>query len=380
MKKIIVILLILATVLSLAGCKKKKNNDYPPVESTEQEARTVMTLSIDGRTYEVRYELYRAFFLTYKSQVDGGDASVWTGENKSEYVAKINKIILDRVCEIYSAFALCDRIGIDLYSADVENKIKENIRISVEGGSYGNSTIEGFGSYEAYLAALKAANLNYSVQTLMLRYAIAVDAIDTYYIGTGSSDEVNYDITIGAIQYTKDDVRSFYYSDDCARVLRASFHKIVSNTPLETAEKLKNKLESAANGAYTMQSKEEAVFYAIMSSGRFSNAAEIEDGYVMGKYNLDRSYYGDMTDAIFELSEGEVSDPISIVTDSEDTYYVIYRTYKSDAHFEEHYDSIRYVYLTNFVGEITYGITDALKESVSYSDYIININHSEIGM
>ena len=83
-----------------------------------------MTLTVNEKTYEVKYELYRAFFLTYKSQVDGGDPDAWTGENKAEYIAKINGIIVDKVTEIYSAFALCDKIGFDLYSRDVENKIQ----------------------------------------------------------------------------------------------------------------------------------------------------------------------------------------------------------------------------------------------------------------
>ena len=380
MKKILAILIVLTTVFSLAACKKNKAKEYPPVQSTEEEARTVMTLSIDGKTYEVKYELYRAFFLTYKSQVDGGDPSVWTGENKAEYVERINAIILDNVTEIYAAFAICERIGFDAYSKDVENKIKENIRISVEGGSYGSTTVPGYASYDEYLAALKSANLNYSVQTLFLRYAIAVDAIDTYYIGTASTDDVNYDMTLGALQYTREDVKSFYDSENCVRVLRASFQKLVSGDPLATAEALKESLVAAADSEYTLEAKEKAVFDAIVKSGRFSNGAEIENGYVIGRYNLDRSYYGDMTSAAFSLEEGEVSEPISIVTNTEDTYYVIYRTYKSDAHFEANYDSIRYVYLMNYVGEITYSVADELAASVSYSDYLKNINHSEIGM
>ena len=378
MKKIIALLLTLVTVFSLGACKKNKK--YPPVESTEEEARTVMTLSIDGKTYEVKYELYRTFFLTYKSQVDGGNAGVWSGENKAEYVARINELILDRVVEIYATFAVCARIGFDVYSDDVESQITEYIKISVEGGSYGSKTLPGYESYEDYLAALKASNLNYSVQTLMFRYAIATNAIDTHYIGTANPDDVNYNMTLGSLQYTKEDVKQFYNGNDCARVLRASFQKAVSYTPSETAEALKERLEQAAATEYSPEEKEEAVRGAIISSGRFSNAAEIEDGYVIGKYNLDRGYYGEMTDAVFSIEEGEVTDPISIVTDEEDTYYVIYRSYKSDEHFEANYNSIRYVYLRNCVGKITSDVAEELRSSVSYSDLLINIDHSGIGM
>ena len=374
MKRIIALLLVLASVLTLSACKK-----YKPVESSEEEARTVMTLSLDGKTYEVKYELYRALFLNYKTEIDGGNPDVWTSEGKSEYVERINSLIIDKITDIYAAFAICEKIGFDLYSKDVEKQIKEYVKISVEGGSYGSKTMHGYDSYKDYLAALKSANLNYSVQTLLFRYAIAIDAIDAHYIGTATPDEVNYDITLGALQYTEDDVRAFYNSEDCARVLRASFQKIISYDPYETAINLKNKMVDAAATSSTLVDKEAAVLKAITKSGYFANAAEVENGYVIGKYNLERLYYGDMTDAVFSIGEGEVTDPISI-TDEEETYYVIYRTYKSDEHFEANYNSIRYVYLRNCVGEIIHNAAEALESSAVYSDFLNNINHSEIGM
>ena len=378
MKRIIAILLTLATLISLVSCKGNKS--YPAVESTEEEARTVMTLTVNEKTYEVKYELYRAFFLTYKSQVDGGDPDAWTGENKSEYIAKINEIIVDKVTEIYSAFALCDKIGFDLYSRDVENKIQENIKISVEGGSYGSVTLEGYESYDAYLAALKAMNLNYSVQTLLLRYAIAIDAIDTYYIGTASSDDVNVNVTEGSIKYTEEDVRDFYFSDDCARVLRANFQKKISKDPLQRAERLRNSIVEAAESKATLEEKEQAVFVAIIGSNLYSNTAEIKNGYVIGKYNLERAYYGDMTDAALALEDGEVSEPIEVISDVENSYYVIYRTYKSEEHFEANYEDIKYVYLMNCVGKISYDMSIELKNSVTYTSVLDNLDYSIIGM
>jgi hypothetical protein len=377
MKKIIAILLLLATLVSLAACTAKT---YPAIDSTEEESRVVMTMTVDGKTYDVKYELYRTFFLTYKSQIDGGDGSVWSGENREKYIAEINEIIVDRIAEIYSAFAICERIGFDLYSKKVEKKLDENIRVSVEGGSYGSSTLDGYETYDDYLAALKSMNMNYSVQILLMRYAIAIDAIDTYYIGTASSDDVDATLSVGAIEYTEQDVRDFYFSDDCARVLRANFQKAISYTPLERAESLRSDMVEAAESADTFEEKENAVLLAIRKSGLYSNTAELQSGYVIGRYNLERSYYGDMTDAALELELGEVSDPIEVVSDVENSYYVIYKTLKSEEHLEANYESIRYIFLMNCVGEISHSVASDLKASVVYTEVLNGIDYSRIAM
>lgn len=379
MKKFLAMLILIATLVSLVACGSDEET-YDPVESTEEEATVVMTLTVGDSSYDVKYELYRAFFLTYKSEVDGGNPDVWTGPDKDAYIEEIDAKIIDRIIEIYAAFAMCEEIDFDIYSDDVEDKIKENIKTSVEGGSYGSTTIEGYDSYDDYLEALKEMNLNYSVQTLLFRYAIAVDAIDTHYIGTVSSDDIDSDMSVGAIEYDKNDVRDFYFSDECVRVLRLSFQKGISYTPEEKAYSMKEKLEAAAATGATLEEKENKVFTAIMGQGLYSNAAEVKSGYVIGRYNLERSYYGEMTDAAFSISEGEVSDPVNVVTDVEDSYYVLYRSYKSDEHFEENYESIKYIYLMNYVGEILHGVSEELKASVTYTDFLNELDHSQIGM
>ena len=377
MKKIIALLLALATLLSLSACKKK----YYAVESTDEESRTVMTMAIDGKEYVVKYELYRAFFLTYKSAVDSGNSDVWSGENKDEYVNRINAMIIERISEIYAAFAICERIGFNLYSKSVEKQIKEEIKTIVEekmdeAELAGNKDY----SYESYLEELRSNYLNYSVQTLMIRYSIAISAINNYYIGTADVNNVGYDMKVGNLQFTKDDVRAFYFGDDCTRVLISSFQKIITDTPEEKAYSIKQALVSAAATEYTPEEKEEAVFKAIVKSGFFANGSEIEDGYVLGKYNLDRRYYQDMTNAVFGVEEGEVTDPVSIVTAEENSYYVIYRSYKSEEHFNSCYDEILYVYLTNRVGEITYNVASELASSAAFSATFSSIDYSKIGM
>jgi hypothetical protein len=107
---------------------------------------------------------------------------------------------------------------------------------------------------------------------------------------------------------------------------------------------------------------------------------DVENGYVIGKYNLESSYYGKMTDAAFALEVGGVSEPIEIVTDLESSYYVLYKAQKSYDHFEENYDSIKYVYLMNCVGKMLHDIEIEMKNNVGYSDFLNGINHADISM
>ena len=100
MKKIISFILLLAISLALVSC----GSEFEPVKSTEAEAKTVLTIEYGGEKYEVAYELYRALFLTYRDEIDGGDRGAWSGEDKEDYENRINEKIFDSIAEIYSAF------------------------------------------------------------------------------------------------------------------------------------------------------------------------------------------------------------------------------------------------------------------------------------
>ena len=76
MKKIIAFLLSLIILAGLTACS---GGGYEPVPSTDEEARVVMTLECDGKSYDVKYELYRALFLSHRDELDGGDRELWSG-------------------------------------------------------------------------------------------------------------------------------------------------------------------------------------------------------------------------------------------------------------------------------------------------------------
>ena len=61
MKKLLSLLIIIATLLSLFGCGKK----YPEVKSTAEEDRVVITLEADDKKYEIKYFSNGIDFLAY---------------------------------------------------------------------------------------------------------------------------------------------------------------------------------------------------------------------------------------------------------------------------------------------------------------------------
>ena len=365
MKKILCIVLIISALLSLSAC----DGYYEPVKSTDEEARVIMTLTLEGKSYEVRYELYRAMFLTYKSFVDGGDESVWTDESSEEYTAKIHGMIVERVTDIYAALHLCDKIGINLYSSAIERQIKEYVKSGVEGGVYDGETLGGYASYEEYLETLAKLGLNYSVQELVLRYAIAIDKINAYYAGEVSEDSLGTSTSGGAIKYTKEDIEDFYYSYDSVRYMKAFVQSKYAGA-YERAVRLREKMLEA-------EGDDEAVAIAIVSSSISINE-DVMRGVVIGKYSLDEENYRVMTDAAFNTGIGRVSEIVEITAGEDPGYYILYPILKTEEHFEECYDEIATAYVENEIGKLLHDVQTALVESARGSELLDTLDYSKI--
>ena len=369
MKKTVAFILIIISLLSvlLTSCGEDK---YPEVKSTDEESETVMTIEYDGEEYSVPYELYRAFFLTYKSEFDGGDDSVWTGEDKLEYVEKIDAEITKKISEIYGAFHVAKKIGIGINSDDFNERIKEYIRISVEGGVIDSAIVKGFeGDYDKYLASLNEMNLNYSVQSLLFRYSLAIDEIYLYYSGNLDSEEFSENANVGHIEYSKSDVKDFYDSSESVRVLAAYFPK--DYFKLERVNEIRDTLASK-NG-------EDEVAAAII--GYTTQAgSEVKAGELLGKHNLDRQYYGEYIDTAFSLSPFEVSPVIEVNTGYNDSYVILYKAAKTDSNFEENYSKAAYVYVQNEIGKILNSASENMLSGIKYTDYLQNLDRSLIKM
>ena len=363
MKKIIAIIMILATVFSLAACGE---STYPAVESTEEEKTVMLTYKYENQTYEVRYELYRALFLNFAEEYDNGDRSFWSTADASDAIGEINERITDYCLDIFAVIHLSKKIGYDPYSKDADSRIEEYIRQSVDGNG---AELEGFGGdYNAYLESLKKINMNYSVQVLLLRYSLAYDKILDHYSGTFNENNPSQ-IDMGALEYTEEDVREFYESDNCVRV---------SLVEINSQYISREKAELRRNEIAAKTTEEQALKYAVQFTA--GDASDIMNGIVIGKNSLDRAYYSNVVDTAFGLAPYETSEIIDITVDGTPYYWILYKREKSEDYFDAHYDDIASVFVSESIGNIINNMKSEIKKQEITSYNLKEIDYTAIAM
>ena len=364
MKKTVALLIILSSLFALFACGEK----YPAEKSSDEESTVLFTVTADGVEYEVKYELYRALFLAHKSEVDGGDDSVWSDDGKEEYVERINEIIIPKIADIFATIRLAEKIGVDFSSKSVKETVEGFITDSIEGGAYADGIVEGHGSYEKYLEAVKKSGHTYNSHLLLYHYAIAQSEISKYYIGTLNEDNLVPGATPGNLEYTEEDVLAFYESEDCVRVLHAFVPSYIGS---ERADEIREAMYQATD--------ENAVGLVIVQN----TTASGEDGFggmVIGKHSLAVNHYGELTEAAFSLSLGAVSRVIEISTVWDNGYHVLYRAEKSEEHYEEYYPSVLEAYLNHEIGKLISSLTEQITESIEFTSAYEGLSHGDISI
>ena len=364
MKKTICILILAALILSLFSCGN--SDTYPPVESTEDEMRTVMTMEIDGTEYSIKYELYRALFASFAYKYDEGYASFWAKEEAEEARALINRDIADAAADIYAVLHHANKIGYDPYSKDADREVDRHIKNGVEGSA--EDAIEGFGGdYDAYLEYLKTLGLNYSTHVLLIRYALAYNYVITYYSGTVDTENPTQNMKEGALKYTKDDVYDFYAGDDCVRV---------SVVEINADYIERNVAQARRDKIAGFSSSEEALHYAVSLTAGVPS--DILDGVVIGTMSLDSLYYGNVTEVAFDLDINETSPLLDVFTDTSEEYWILYRLEKTEDYFESYYSDIENVYKAQKINELIYETKAILLDSLKDAYILGSINLSEV--
>ena len=365
-RKLISILLIIICLFLTVSC----GGEYEPIPSTDEEARVVMTFSFENEKYEMKYELYRTFFLTYKNTVDGGDSSVWSGDERNEYIAKIDEMIVSAACDIFATLHIAKKIGKDPFSNSYDEKIKDLIKTSIEGGADSDGAIEGFGGdYDAYLESLSDYYMNYSVSTLFLRYSLAYTDVINYYKGNTYEENLDEGIQIGELKFDEEDVLEFYRGDASARVLLATLD--TRSFSENRANEIRNKIESFTS--------EDAVIKYILS---FTATTE-EDaakGMLIGRTSLDDAYYSAVTKAAFELAPHETSKVITVSTGSESKYYILYKTDKSEEYYNENKTDVYSAFIDNEIGKIINSAKLSLVSSCEKSNALEELDRAAISM
>lgn len=334
MKKILSLFLALTMLLCMVGCSK---NEYTPVESTAEEARVLMRVRYGNATFDVRYELYRAFYLTMRTSYP----ETLSDEDK----VKLEAEVLDRIYHVHSTLALCKSLGTDIYSSDVEDKIREFIKISVEGGMIDGTQIEGHKSYDDYLASLNQKNMNYAVQELIFRYSIAKAMIDEHF----RSESGIYD------GVTREDVLAYYESAETGRYL----------TLYLNAELFSEKRAEEIAATLASLNGEDAVFAKMVNYSTL-NLDTLRQGQIISQNNLDALTYSALTAAAAALSDGEVSSPIRLFNSQNNGYMILYKAEKTSTHFEEAYDAIVEEYVNEKAGRELAEVYASMVESVTF--------------
>ncbi len=338
------LLALILLSLSLSACGGEK---YPMRPSSVEEQETVLTLGEDAVPFEV---LHTFFTNAAFSEKDYGDGYFDGDEGKAHFDTVMEKAITD-MAEIYALFAHCRSVGIDPYSKEIDEKVSSYVEKNMDGGEFAGYNLPSFADYDAYLEYLeKNFHMNDSVSRLLLRYAACEEALIEHYNRSYS--------------YTREDVASFFASDDCIRVnwFRQVGYEAGKGLPYEDALRLMQSAQENLRNAAGSQSKLEAVF---INSFPPSSTSEIQNGFYIGRYTWDPAYLGELTEMAFSLLPYGVSE---IFEATDGGLYIVYRLEKSEDDFAASYESIEALYLSEKMYEALAVKKADLLNAVTYAE------------
>lgn len=301
------LLAVLLTLLALSGCEKS----YKEARSSLSERRVIA----HAGDYEVRYELFRALFLNYKSSVDGGDNRVWTGPEANVYFERAKALCEEAMRSIFGTFAFAKSMGIDPYSEEADRRVAEYVKATIEGGFVNGNYIEGFGgSVSDYRKSLEERHMTDAVNRLLFRYSICNTMLYEYYTDTFGG---------GTIQTDGDTIRAFYNSDACVRL---TWIAVPKNTVLteSQSEALANAKRSDLIACATMAEKLQYVAFHNLQ------AAGMDKGVFMTEATCDADYKAVLTEAM-TLQAGEVGQ----VVEAYDAFYIPLRLEKEAGYLSD---------------------------------------------
>lgn len=300
LKKLFAWALVFSTfILSLASCQGENS----PIESSEEDLRTVMT--IDG--YEVPYEQFRYFFMNFKDQYENGDEDVWNKEGAEEVKKELDDSIVNALRGVYAVIDLCKDYDISMDDKDV----KEGTQAKID------ETVASYGGSKEYTAALKE---NYMTDSVY-RFLVSVDLCENKLYNALLDLKVIDDSNEAALENIN--------GPDFIRTIQILIKNDAGDDVEENRKTAGELLERINNGED---------FDTLI--GRYSEDLSMTpDGYYSTHLELIEEY----EKAALELEIGEVSD----VVETYAGFHIIKRLQKEEQYITEHFDELRIQYLTS---------------------------------
>ncbi|MBP3437590.1 MAG: hypothetical protein J6K61_06790 [Clostridia bacterium] len=273
--------LVVVLVFSLVSCSA-----YPEQKGTKEERMKIA--SLDGHLYPT-YDFYRFVFLMQKQYLEK------RGEESPSLFEACDEAAMTEIFRVYALFSLCEKNEIDPFGREVDKKVEEMLKELIEGEG-------GYGSFDAYLEAIKKNYMTDSVSRLYLRYAVCEELLAQKMVEEGS--------------FSTDDATllAYYNGENAANVMWL----YLSPEALYVNPALLQTITSQA------QSADDEDFYklAVQYQNPYLSdlAKEMENGMLIGKYHLTEEFAA-LTDAIFSLKEGETSAAV------QSTYSETYQNY-----------------------------------------------------
>lgn len=335
--------LLLLAVLSLAlvSC-----GEYKPVKSSDSDARVIATF--EGE--EVRFELVRALLLAYKAEYDGGDPSSWQGEGGSALFAEALADTMEQIAEIYATFRICLENGIDPYGKEVNELVSDRVEIDIDGGILDGNFIEGYGSKKKYLAALEERGLTDSVNRLLHRWDACLALL---------YEQMITDFDDGANIISREEVRAFYDSEDCARISWVFISR--ENSADDTMYRGKAQRARAA----LLECHSYAEMSVIVAQNTLNlSYDQIDNGFCLATNGGIGSGDRKLCETAAELDALEISE----IIETDLGLYVLIGLPKSATYYGEHYEEIHDLALEHRLYESIDTAKELILGAASYTD------------
>ena len=328
MKKLLSVLLVavmLVSTLSLFSCSNKY---YDEVEPVGNEDETVLSTKYG----DVKYDLFRAFYLTYKNG----------GYSHSDSA----RMAIDNALDILAVFALCEDMDIDTESRDIYNKVDDIIVACVDGGTVDGVEYQGYGDFDKYLAAISAMYMTDRVNRLIIRYSLCENMlIEKFKEVTTPTNEA---------------VKEYFLSDECIRITW-----FVSEYR-ESADR--------AHAALAGLSGDDAITNVFVQYSLATvSASSQKNGWYLGKSESSQELRN-VSDRAFALGVGEYSE---VMLGGDGNYYIVYRMEKVASYVDTNLSDVKSSYIYNELGKTLDNAKADMRAGVSYSDFYSQITAND---